>query len=116
MLWNQRASTRRAGRVLIVALALSAVPSMPPLEAGARGDKTLCKKIKAAIWAGRTLDQITTDFEVDARQVMKCTQQKGKARKQKAAKPAKSKHGGSASASKPNTATTGQAAPSAARP
>jgi BRCT domain type II-containing protein len=103
-------------RVFIVALTLSAVPSTPPLEARPHGDKTLCKKIKAAVWAGRTLDQIMAELDVDAKQVMKCTQQKGKPRKQKAAKPAKSKRSGSTTAPKPNTAKTGQAAPSAARP
>jgi hypothetical protein len=111
---TQHPAVRCAARILVAVLCLFALP--PPSMARSRSKNALCKQIKAAIWAGRTLDQIMTEFDVDARQVMKCTEQKGKARKQKAAKPAKSKHSGSASASKPNTAKTGQAAPSAARP
>jgi len=74
-----------------LALLSFSVSSLPALGAQSRGDKTLCKRIRQAVQAGRTLDQIMIDFEVDARRVMKCTQTKGKRRKQPPTKPNASK-------------------------
>ena len=86
-----RSSTRRAAGVLVLALLLSGASPPPALGVQLRGDKTLCKRIRQAVQAGRTLDQIMVDFEVDARRAMKCTQTKGKKRKQPATKPGAAK-------------------------
>jgi len=74
-----------------LALLSFSASSPPALGAQSRGDKTLCKRIRQAVQAGRTLDQIMVDFEVDARRAMKCTQTKGKKRKQPLSKPGASK-------------------------
>ena len=66
-----------------------------PLNAGTRKPHQLsCKRVRDAVWAGHTLDQLTTDFDTDAQHIMKCLQsQKGKkpaaAKKKKAAPPPK---------------------------
>ena len=57
-----------------------------------RRRKPSCKKIHDAVWAGKTLEQITAEFDTDAATVMKCTQKRGKrkaapkSKKQKATK------------------------------
>ena len=40
--------------------------------------KPPCKKIRDAVWAGRTLEQIMKEFDTDAQTVMKCTQKQGR--------------------------------------
>ena len=61
-----------------------------PLQAEKRHEAS-CVAIRKAVWAGRTLEQITADYDTDAARVMKCVQKKGRRRKElKAAKkPAK---------------------------
>jgi hypothetical protein len=54
---------------------LSAAPTR------ASASKPLCKKIRDAVGAGKTLEQITAEFDTDAATVMKCTQKKGKGKK-----------------------------------
>ena len=44
----------------------------------ASSTKAQCKKIHDAVWAGKTLEQITAEFDTDAETVMKCTQKRGK--------------------------------------
>lgn len=51
-----------------------------PVHAAAAPDPS-CKKIHDAVWAGKTLEQITAEFDTDAATVMKCTQKKGKRKK-----------------------------------
>ena len=60
----------------VAGLILSA--SCPALLHAASAPKALCKKIRDAVWAGHTLEQITAEFDTDAATVMKCTQKKGK--------------------------------------
>ncbi len=54
-----------------------------PLHAGSSQKKPApasCKKIRDAVWANHTLDQIIAEFDTDAEHVMKCTQKQGKRR------------------------------------
>jgi hypothetical protein len=67
-------------------LAVSAgVLLVEPLSA--RSIDKACKGIREAVGAGRTLDQIMRDFDVDAARVMKCVQPKGRRRKVKKGPP-----------------------------
>jgi hypothetical protein len=59
--------------------------------------KAQCKKIHDAVWAGKTLEQITAEFDTDAATVMKCTQKRGKRKAAPKAKKQKSTKGGSTS-------------------
>jgi hypothetical protein len=57
-----------------------------PLSAGTRTPRQLsCKRVREAVWAGHTLDQLTTEFDTDAQHVMKCLQS-GKGKKRAAKK------------------------------
>jgi len=51
-----------------------------PLSAGVRTPHQLsCKRVRDAVWAGHTLDQLTAEFDTDAQHIMKCVQsRKGK--------------------------------------
>jgi hypothetical protein len=51
-----------------------------PLGAGTRKPHQLsCKRVRDAVWAGHTLDQLTAEFDTDAQHIMKCLQsRKGK--------------------------------------
>lgn len=60
----------------VAVLLLSA--SDPSSLHAASKPKPPCKKIRDAVWAGRTLEQITKEFDTDAETVMKCTQKKGR--------------------------------------
>ena len=60
-----------------VAMLLLCVPYPSTLHA-ASPPKPPCKKIRDAVWAGRTLEQITKEFDTDAQTVMKCTQKQGR--------------------------------------
>jgi hypothetical protein len=90
-------------RVAVGALVLCA--SCPTTLRAASSDKPSCKKIHDAVWAGKTLEQITAEFDTDAETVMKCTQKKGKrkakpkSKKQKGSKSKSSKGDSSTSAS-----------------
>jgi hypothetical protein len=70
--------------------------------ADAKSTKPSCQKIRAAVWANRTLEQIMTEFDVDAAYVMKCTQKQGRRRAEKKPKRATA---GSAKSSKRSSAT-----------
>ena len=87
----------------MVALLISAGQATPSLQAGSRKQKAPCKKIKEAVLANRTLEQIMADFQVDEQQVMKCMQKKGKRRKEKTSKAPKSTHSGSTAAHQPSS-------------
>jgi hypothetical protein len=54
--------------------------SAVPLSAGTRAPRQLsCKRVREAVWAGHTLDQLTAEFDTDAQHIMKCVQsRKGK--------------------------------------
>jgi hypothetical protein len=60
-------------------------------------DKPSCKKIRDAVWAGKTLEQVTAEFATDAQTVMKCTQKQGKRKAAPKSKKQKSTKGGSKS-------------------
>ena len=79
--------------------------SSPTPSRAASSNKPSCKKIRDAVWAGKTLEQITAEFDTDAKTVMKCTQQKGK-RKAAAKTPKKSTKGGAKSGKSPSAAGT----------
>ena len=88
-----------------------------PLEA--RSPQLACKKIREAVVAGHTLEQIIAEFDTDAEQVMRCTQKRGrrraapKARPKKPTKPAAKPHKeAGATGGKPAT----ESAPHAKRP
>jgi len=53
----------------------------PPSLHAASSAKAQCKKIRDAVWAGKTIEQITAEFDTDPETVMKCTQKKGKRKK-----------------------------------
>ena len=60
-----------------VAMLLLCASSPASLHA-ASAPKPPCKKIRDAVWAGRTLEQIMKEFDTDAQTVMKCTQKQGR--------------------------------------
>ena len=95
-------AARTAAAITLLALLCSAVHAPPLLAARQQGDKALCKKIQQAVRAGRSLEQIMADFQVDTRQLMKCLQKKGKSHKKKATTPAKTKPSGSTAAPQPH--------------
>ena len=105
-------TSRQTAAITFLALLCSAVQSPPLLEARPQGDKALCKKVQQAVRAGRTPEQIMADFQVDARQLMKCLQKKGK---KKATKPSKVKRSGSRVAPQPHIAKGGEPATHAVR-
>ena len=65
-------------RHLTFVLAAVIVASSPSAVYAAPSGKPPCKKIREAISAGKTLEQITAEFDTDTETVMKCTQQKGR--------------------------------------
>jgi len=86
----------------------------------AQSQKALCKKIRQAIVAGRTLDQIVDEFHTDVQQIAKCTQKRGrrrapKAKKSQGASAAKPETRGSSTGVKPS-GTPSQRAPRPPRP
>lgn len=62
--------------IMFAGLILCALCS--PSVHAASAPKPSCKKIRDAVWAGRTLEQVTAEFDTDAQTVMKCTQKQGK--------------------------------------
>lgn len=68
--------------------------------------KAQCKKIHDAVWAGKTLEQITAEFDTDAETVMKCTQKKGKRKAAPKSKKQKATKGGSTSSTAQSNAGT----------
>src|SRR6266581_3520718 len=73
----------------LLALSLPASAAAAPQGSSHKGpSKADCKKIRAAVSAGRTLDQITAEFNTDAEHAMKCMQ--GKSRHRARSKKAKS--------------------------
>jgi len=93
------------GFVLCVLCPVSLHAAAPP--------KPSCKKIRDAVWAGKTLEQITAEFDTDAETVMKCTQKKGK---RKAAPKAKKQKGSSGKSSKTSGGSTASTQKSKAAP
>jgi hypothetical protein len=79
--------TMRQGVTLLIAFWMLA--SALPLSAGTRKPHQLsCKQVREAVWAGHTLDQLTTEFDTDAQHITKCLQSR-KGKKPAAAKKAK---------------------------
>lgn len=89
------------------AVGLTLCTLCPPSLLAAASSKQLCKKIRDAVWAGKTLEQITAEFDTDAETVMKCTQKKGKRKsksKSKKKKGTKSKSSKTDSSPSPSSA------------
>ena len=105
----------RTAAIAISALLCAAVHAPPSFAARPQGDKALCKKIQKAVRAGRMVEQIMADFQIDTRQLMKCLQTKGKSRKKKTTKPAKTTRSGSTAAPQPHIAKGGTLATHAVR-
>jgi hypothetical protein len=77
----------RQGVTLLIAFWMLA--SALPLSAGTRkSHQPSCKRVRQAVWAGHTLDQLTTEFDTDAQHIMKCLQSR-KGKKPAAARKAK---------------------------
>ena len=70
-----------------------------------------CAAIRKAVWAGRTLEQVTAEYGTDAEHVMKCVQPKGKRRK-----PSKAGKGKSAPAKHAQPKTAGHTSGGASSP
>jgi len=79
----------RSAIVQLTVLTLSAVLASAPAEArGTQSDKLLCKQVRDALAAGRTLDQITAELHTDADHVAKCVQPRARrGTKRKSSKP-----------------------------
>jgi hypothetical protein len=96
--------------------------SSPATLHAAAPPKPSCKKIRDAVWAGRTLEQITAEFDTDADTVMKCTQKRGKrkaapkAKTQKTQKTKKSAPKASKSTRAPATTKSKSSQPSTRKP
>ncbi len=101
--------------VAAVALCAAALPAAA-VEKARRPPS--CKKIRDAVWAGRTLDQIIAEFDTDAAYVMKCTQKKGKRRAAPKPKGKKSSKPGAKSGAGGTTSnrSKSQSAPPVQRP
>jgi len=91
-------------RFVIAGLVLFGV-SPSPLHA-ASSTKPSCKKIHDAVWAGKTLEQITAEFDTDAATVMKCTQKRGKRKAAPKSKKQPSTKSGSKSSKAQTSAAT----------
>jgi hypothetical protein len=63
-------------------IAFWVLASVMPASGGTSAPQKLsCKRVRDAVWAGHTLDQLTTEFDTDAQHIMKCLQsRKGKKR------------------------------------
>ena len=85
--------------VAVALLALLAALCAAPEPATARSQKLPCDKVRKALAAGATLEQVTAEFNTDAQHVMKCMQSRGHrkarakpAKKQKSAAPSAHSH------------------------
>jgi hypothetical protein len=108
-------------RYLTFALAgLIVCASWPSALQAASSNKPSCKKIRDAVWAGKTLDQIIVEFDTDAETVMKCTQKKGKRKAapkaQKKSMKSSAKSGKSQSSAGTSTEKAKSQSPSAGKP
>ena len=119
---HNRLSIRQPAAFVMCVAVLVAASVWAPIAAAtqAQSQKTLCKKIRQAIAAGRTLDEIVDEFHTDVRQIAKCTQKRGKRRAPKAKKrpqasAAKPETRGSSTGEKPS-GTPSQRAPRPRRP
>lgn len=85
---HKHRSMRQRIALLVCVSALVIGRAALPAAAGspAQSQKALCKKVRAAIVAGRTLDQIAEELHADAQQVAKCTQKRGRRRALKSPK------------------------------
>jgi len=86
------------------------LPTSPGIAAH---KKVPCKQIKEAVAAGKTLDQITAEFQVDQQQVFKCTQGKSRHRKPStgSAKPKHAATGSQAASGAPKPPSSSRSAP-----
>ena len=91
----------RYGQLAVAALVVCA--ALPASLHAASSSKPSCKKIHDAVWAGKTLEQITAEFDTDAETVMKCTQKRGK---RKAAPKSKTRQAAKSSAKSAQTGGT----------
>src|SRR5262249_62126558 len=87
-------STSLTVMAIVVGSFARAVPVGPAAGSGhSHPHKAQCKQIREAVSAGRTMEQITAEFNTDAEHVMKCVQTRGKRKKGKSAtQPEKPKH------------------------
>jgi len=109
MRYTFRSARQTTPTAVVVALFLLMLPAAPGAAATHKA-KAPCKQIKEAVQAGKTLQQIAAEFQVDEQTVIKCTQ--GKSRKRKpstgAAKP---KHSSAAAQHPSGGAAKAQSAP-----
>jgi hypothetical protein len=59
-----------------------------PLAAGSR-PSAICRKVRSAVRAGKTVEEITATLGIDTAQLAKCLQQRGRRRAAKKPKAAK---------------------------
>ena len=64
----------------LLAAALLAAP-VHAAASTSQAERDLCKKVRAALADGRTMDQIVSEFSTDAEHVTKCLQQRPRRRK-----------------------------------
>ena len=89
----------------------------PQGSAHGRSSKALCKKIREAVSAGRTMEQITAEFDTDAEHVTKCMQTRSRPRaRSKKAKSSASKRASPPQQKAPATSRSVRAAPSSSQP
>jgi len=103
-------STRHTTPTNVVAALFLLLLSAAPATAAAHKRKVPCKQIKEAVLAGKTIAEITAEFQVDEQQVLKCTQGKSKHRKSKSGGTAKPKHAASSAQPASGSATKPPAA------
>ncbi len=81
---------RRRARIAILLLATVLTGPAHATSHHARGPS--CTAIRKAVWSGRTLEQVTTEYDTDVAQAMKCLQTKGHRRKDHAPRKTRPAH------------------------
>lgn len=66
--------------IATVAMCLMGTTVLQAAPPRASAQKVSCKKIREAVLANHTLDQIIAELDTDAEHVMKCTQKRGRRR------------------------------------
>ena len=80
-------AARLAGLLLLCLSLLSVSPASARVKK--ESHRHWCQRVREAIWAGHTLEQLTAEFDADALQIVKCLPRgKGKKPRASAAKPA----------------------------
>ncbi len=71
-------------RTALMAAGVLVVLSLLTGQAGAKTEshRQWCKRVREAIWAGHTLEQLTAEFDADAKQIVQCLP-RGKGKKSK---------------------------------